>query len=544
MARTSPSDAKRACSWLSSPSPCSPPHVRRRRPARQRSDRGRSRRHGSAAEFAVRRCITAGLGGVTVPPSASSPGASSVGRAVAGEPAAAAGTIGDPGIGDPYYPTEGNGGYQVDSYDLTLSYDPPTATTCSRPHLINGIGAVRRRTDPVQPRPAARPDGQRGDRQRRPRDLQPAGRRTGHHPRAPCRRSRRSGVSGDLRRSTRPGAGGTAGSATAAGTARIPAAPSPPASRSARPPGIPVNEHPADTATFAVTATVPDEMAGDLQRCPADRRPARSRRRQGGVPVEAQRAGRQLPDHDLHRHVRHGRTTPWPTASRSSPRSRRTRRTDAKTWPCRPRAFSRCCRELLRAVSVRGRRRHLHRYPDRLRAGDRDPPDLQRAERDDLDTVVHELAHQWYGDDVTVERWSDICLNECFASYAPWLYTPKVNGADLDAIWKRQMAQVVDDRELLDVPAGRHGSGQRVHQRLRPRPAGPARAADGDRRRRFLRAAEGLAGHLRRQERHLGRVRGLRDAGRRPGHDPFMDAWFRGTTVPAEEFRYPGNLGN
>ena len=25
---------------------------------------------------------------------------------------------------------------------------------------------------------------------------------------------------------------------------------------------------------------------------------------------------------------------------------------------------------------------------------------------------------------------------------------------------------------------------------------------------------------------------------------PFMDAWFRGTTVPAEEFRYAGNLGN
>jgi aminopeptidase N len=24
---------------------------------------------------------------------------------------------------------------------------------------------------------------------------------------------------------------------------------------------------------------------------------------------------------------------------------------------------------------------------------------------------------------------------------------------------------------------------------------------------------------------------------------PFMDAWFRGTTVPPQEFRYPGNLG-
>jgi len=25
---------------------------------------------------------------------------------------------------------------------------------------------------------------------------------------------------------------------------------------------------------------------------------------------------------------------------------------------------------------------------------------------------------------------------------------------------------------------------------------------------------------------------------------PFIDAWFRGTTVPAMQFRYPGDLGN
>ena len=49
--------------------------------------------------------------------------------------------------------------------------------------------------------------------------------------------------------------------------------------------------------------------------------------------------------------------------------------------------------------------------------------------------LVHELAHQWYGDSTSLERWGDIWLNEGFATYTTWLWSAQHGQGSLSSLF-------------------------------------------------------------------------------------------------------------
>ncbi|MCW2901645.1 MAG: Peptidase rane alanine aminopeptidase [Streptosporangiaceae bacterium] len=73
--------------------------------------------------------------------------------------------------------------------------------------------------------------------------------------------------------------------------------------------------------------------------------------------------------------------------------------------------------------------------------------------------MAHELAHQWFGDSVSLTTWKDIWLNEGFATYAEWIWAERSRGQTVQQQFDARYRQP-DNRELWDVPPANPGRGQ------------------------------------------------------------------------------------
>ncbi|WP_148614226.1 M1 family metallopeptidase [Nocardioides rubriscoriae] len=77
---------------------------------------------------------------------------------------------------------------------------------------------------------------------------------------------------------------------------------------------------------------------------------------------------------------------------------------------------------------------------------------------DDWDAVrlvAHELAHQWFGNAVTLRRWQDIWLHEGFACYSEWLWSEASGGDSADDWAEHHHDKLADlDQDLVLADPG------------------------------------------------------------------------------------------
>jgi aminopeptidase N len=81
--------------------------------------------------------------------------------------------------------------------------------------------------------------------------------------------------------------------------------------------------------------------------------------------------------------------------------------------------------------------------------------------------VAHELAHQWFGNSLTVALWRDIWLHEGFACYAEWLWSQASGGRPADALARAAHDRLAREPQdlVIDDPGRERMFDDRLYKR-------------------------------------------------------------------------------
>ncbi|MEV4127705.1 M1 family metallopeptidase [Nocardia sp. NPDC049707] len=441
-------------------------------------------------------------------------------------PANADPLVGAPGLDDPYYPLDGNGGYDVGHYEVTIDYDPPS-------HQLTGttkIDAIA-----TQPLRMFNLDFDGPDvRMVSVNNLPAAFDRNGAHeltltPLLPLLPGLPFTVTVDY-----------AGQATNTEGAGWTYAPSGGAFVAGEPHSAttwyPLNDTPLDKATFTLHASVPEEwevVSNGVRTENAVTGAKRNVTWETRQPVLGYLTTIAI---DHYSYLEQRRANGTPLISAFAPDAERNRDTEQRLP------------EILDfAETLYGP------YPFDTAGGIYVDADLEfsletqtrpiYAPWTDLQTVVHEIAHQWWGDSVSVRQWSDICLNECFASYtADYLWPERMEGKDVDAGYRETIRQYGSNQKFWDIPLENPGVGNEftsVYYR------GPLflhalRKQLGDDV-FFAAVREFNAAHAYGNA-SMPEFRTFMQSKSPTDLSGFFDAWLNRTALPPDEYLYPGAL--
>lgn len=76
-------------------------------------------------------------------------------------------------------------------------------------------------------------------------------------------------------------------------------------------------------------------------------------------------------------------------------------------------------------------------------------------------TLAHELAHQWYGDSVTCKKWRDIWINEGFAEFSSWMWDQHRGGLTMHQHLKRLLSRPANSG-AFEPPPGNPGTAANI----------------------------------------------------------------------------------